>query len=130
MASEETSSATALQAPSGCSLFGDELSDRMQVVATLFAGCDESREQPDGFAFRFPGTTEWTVRLAEFISDERTCCAFFTFELVFDSNGGPTWLLIRGSALVKQFVRTRLEDSSQLPTPVLSEIPRAEGGEK
>ena len=78
---------------------------------------EELRELPDGYEFRFPGTTGWVMQLAEFIRDERTCCAFLTFELIFESNQGPTWLRLRGGDLVKEFIRTRLDASGPLATP-------------
>lgn len=62
MALKETTSETGLQPSGGCSLCGDQLSDRMQILRTVFAGCEESRELPDGFAFRFPGDAHWLAR--------------------------------------------------------------------
>ena len=109
---EQPSSAIMPQAPVGCSLCGDQLSARMQVVASVFAGSEEYRELPDGYEFRFPWTTEWAMRLTEFIANERNCCTFFKFELVFEPNQGPVWLRLRGGENAKEFIRTRLNAGS------------------
>jgi hypothetical protein len=86
---EQSSSAIMPQAPVGCSLRGDQLSARIQVVASVFAGSEEYRELPDGYEFRFPGTTEWVMRLTEFIASERNCCTFFKFESSSSRIKGP-----------------------------------------
>jgi len=86
----------------------------MQVVASVFAGSKEYRELPDGYEFRFPGTTEWAMRLTEFVASERDCCTFFKFELVFEPNEGPVWMRLHGGENVKGFIRTRLNISSEM----------------
>ena len=104
------------EASAGCTLGDDQLSDRTRVIATVFAGCEQSRELPDGFEFRFPGTNEWLVELTEFVRDERTCCGFLQVELIFEPNQGPTWLRLRGGQLVKEFIRMKLDAQGQLAT--------------
>jgi len=119
MTLEQTSTG---EASVGCSLCGSQLSDRMQVVADVFAGSEEYRELSDGYEFRFPGTTEWAMRLTEFIASERNCCTFFKFELVFEPSQGPVWLRLRGGENVKEFIRTRLNAGSSkmlaMPAPI------------
>jgi len=114
MTLKETTSKSVSEGPAGCTLCGDELSDRMRVVANVFAGSEEYRELPDGYEFRFPGTTEWAMRLTEFIASERSCCMFFKFELVFEPNQGPVWLRLCGGENVKEFIRTRLNAGGQI----------------
>jgi len=62
------------------------------------------RELTDGYAFRFSGSNAYAVRLLRFTLEERKCCPFFTFELVFEPNHGPIWVHLRGSEAVKEFV--------------------------
>jgi hypothetical protein len=62
-------------------------------------------ELEDGYAFRFPGDTIWAARLLQFVTSERECCPFFTFELVFEPGQGPIWLRLRGPEGVKEFIR-------------------------
>jgi hypothetical protein len=62
----------------------------------LMEGRQETRELPDGYAVRFPGDDAWAARLLAFITAERACCRFFTFELSFEPGPGPLWLRLRG----------------------------------
>jgi hypothetical protein len=79
-------------------LHGDE------IARTLLGGRQETRELADGYALRFPGVETWARRLLAFIEDERACCPFFTFELVFEPQQGPLWLHLRGPAGTQELV--------------------------
>ena len=81
--------------PVACTLSGPELADRREVVEEMFGGRLRDTELEDGHEFVFPGDGEWAARLTEFIAFERGCCAFLTFELLFEPEGGPIHLLIR-----------------------------------
>ena len=59
----------------------------------------ETRELPDGYAFRFPA--ERFSEVVAFIGNERLCCPFFTFQLEITPAGGPIWLRITGPEGVK-----------------------------
>ena len=92
--------------PVACSLSRSERDGRLREIAdTVWPGVETVAELPDGYALRFPGTDDWTARLAEFVRFERQCCAFLTFELVFEPGAGPIWLRLRGDAAAKEFVR-------------------------
>src|SRR5947209_4324192 len=90
--------------PIACLLSGAELARRGEEVGDLFQAVEQVSELADGYAFRFPGSAADTQRLLEFTLSERSCCPFFTFELVFEPQQGPIWLRLRGSAAVKEFV--------------------------
>jgi hypothetical protein len=92
-----------------CTLPADRLADRTKEVVMMFEGSEETRELPDGYAFRFPGTRDWVTKLVEFVLFERHCCAFFRFELVFEANEGAVWLRLRGAEGVKELIRARLD---------------------
>src|SRR4051812_43368640 len=62
----------------------------------LFAAVEETRELPDGYAFRFPAETESAAKLLEFVEAERRCCSFFRIELAFEPSLGPIWLRLTG----------------------------------
>jgi len=49
-------------------------------------------------------------RVLDFIQGERSCCLFFTFELVFLPNQGPLWLHIRGPEGVKEMIKDMLAE--------------------
>lgn len=92
------------ETPIACNLTGAELAERGDEVKNLFDETEEVRELEDGYAFRFSGSDAMAPRLLEFTLEERRCCPFFTFELVFEPKLGAIWVHLRGSAAVKEFV--------------------------
>lgn len=90
--------------PIACTLSGSELARRGEEVGDLFKGVTQVSELTDGYAFRFSGADSQATMLLEFILAERSCCPFFTFELVFEPQQRSTWLHLRGSAAIKEFV--------------------------
>ena len=88
-----------------CKLSEAEQASREEELARdIFSNCQEVAELADGYAFRFPGDSEWATKLVEFIAFERKCCPFFTFELVFEPQEGPMWLRLKGPEGVKSFI--------------------------
>lgn len=94
----------AVETPIACILTGDELAERSDEVGGLFAAVEEVRKLSDGYAFRFPGDDATASHILEFTLEERRCCPFFTFELVFEPNIGAIWIHLRGSSAIKDFV--------------------------
>ena len=82
--------------PLACNLSGPEQQKRGGEMERIFEGCSRTDELKDGYEFSFPGSEVWAVRLTEFVVFERACCPFFAFELVFEPDGGPIWLRVRG----------------------------------
>jgi hypothetical protein len=72
------------------------------------AAIKETQELSDGYALRFPSDQSTILLVAEFISRERLCCPFFTFELVAEKEDGPLWLRLRGREGVKEFIKAEL----------------------
>ena len=91
--------------PLACLLTGEGRAARGEVVRPLMASYQQVRELEDGYAFQFPGESEWIQRVVTFIAEERKCCPFFTFELQYEPNLGPIWLRLRGSAEIKALLR-------------------------
>ncbi len=91
--------------PRACLLTGADLAARGEVVRPLMASYQKLQELEDGYAFQFPGEPEWIQRVVTFITEERACCPFFTFELQYEPNLGPIWLRLRGSAEIKALLR-------------------------
>ncbi len=91
--------------PLACLLTGEDLAARGEIVRPLIASYQKLHELEDGYAFQFPGETEWIQRVVSFIDEERKCCPFFTFELQFEPGLGPLWLRLRGSAEIKALLR-------------------------
>jgi len=68
----------------------------------------EVQELSDGYAIRFPGDAKHVLDVAEFISRERRCCPFFTFEMEVSGEDKPLWLRLRGREGVKEFIKTEI----------------------
>lgn len=64
----------------------------------------ETKELPDGYAFRLDTEKVSFANVADWITNEQKCCPFFDFELELGREGGPLWLKLRGSEGVKQFI--------------------------
>ena len=88
-----------------CTLVDAAFVARKEAIRTsLLDYLQESRELADRYAFRFDADTVRAAQLLDFIEAERTCCPFFTFELIFEPEGGPVWLRLRGSEEIKRFI--------------------------
>ena len=84
-----------------------------EVVRRFFTqSVQETKELPDGFAFRSEGAN--FLLAAEFISLERLCCTFFNFTLSIDAASPSFWLSIRGADGVKAFLQTGFAAGSVL----------------
>lgn len=94
--------------PIACSLTASERVTRAEEIDELFAGIQQLQELPDGYALRFPGDSAWAQKVLSFIQGERSCCLFFTFELIFLPNQGPAWLHIRGPEGTKEMIKEML----------------------
>jgi hypothetical protein len=61
--------------------------------------------EPDDQAFEpIGGATE----LARFLTNERRCCPFLSFDIAIASNGGPVWLHITGPEGTREFLAAEL----------------------
>jgi len=102
-----------------CDLSAIPVEQRKQHGATaeqLFAAIQETRELPNGYAFRLPEEPEMLLRAAEFINLERLCCPFFNFVLEVEPNGGPLWLKLTGHEEVKTFLQNQFVKPNLDPT--------------
>jgi hypothetical protein len=96
---------TAKRLPIACELSeGGQRSRREEISRELFSGCKDVRELEDGYEFVFPGGDGWIEGLARFVAEERECCRFFAFELLFRPDLGPVSLRMRGPAGTKEFL--------------------------
>lgn len=103
------------QVPVACNLSEADLALREAEIANdLFRGCEQVEELADGYAFRFRGVEQWANRLLSFVLEERKCCPFFTFDLLFEPQEGPIWLQLRGDERVKLFIKENFLSSLSL----------------
>jgi hypothetical protein len=65
----------------------------------------EIREQPDGFSLRLPADSATVRKAAEFITLERLCCPFLSFQLAVAKENEPLWITLTGPEGVKDFLR-------------------------
>ena len=88
-----------------CKLADEQAQKRREELSReLFAGCEKVKELDDGYEFVFPGGAEWATRIVGFLTEERECCPFFAFEMVFEPYRGPISLRIRGPKEAKEFI--------------------------
>lgn len=68
----------------------------------------ELKELEDGYAFKF--AVEEFDTILKYISNERLCCPFFTFNVKITPNHGPIWLSIYGHEQIKIFLKNELQN--------------------
>jgi hypothetical protein len=91
--------------PIACALTAPELHERRStVLAKVRRGVIEVKELPDGYAYAFPGTSEWLSELAGLVDLERQCCPFLQFRITVAANGGPLTLQMTGPEGTKEFL--------------------------
>lgn len=92
-----------------CGLSSKQLVKRKAtVLKSLKNQIQETRELPDGYAFKFPGSDKVLDELTEFIKTERTCCSFFVFDLSISGDKSEAWLHMTGPEGAKNFIREEL----------------------
>jgi hypothetical protein len=80
--------------------------ERQKLLMKRFrAFVEEAQALADGYAFRLPADAETILSAAEFISIERLCCPFLTFQLEVGPAGNPLWLRLTGNAGAKEFIK-------------------------
>ncbi len=82
----------------------DERRLHLLAIEEVFGAVEETRELPEGYAFRLPGESAWVLKVADFITKERLCCPFFGFALQLEPEGGALWLSLTGREGIKPFI--------------------------
>jgi len=95
-------------------LTGAERSREQSLLTEIRDAALELRDLPMGYALRFSGDSATVLKLAEFITLERVCCPFLSFELRCESERGSVWLNLTGREGVKQFLGKLLGQSLSL----------------
>jgi hypothetical protein len=94
---------------------------REQWVETgkqVYAAVREVQELPDGYQFRLPADSAMLLKVAEYITNERLCCAFLRFTVEVEPRNGPVWLRLTGGGGVKEYIRSVLETNDLLDEQV------------
>ena len=95
--------------PIACTLPEDKKADRRNQIDTNISSAIESiTELEDGYQFRFSNGEGVTQNLFQFVEQERQCCRFLTFELIFEPDEGPIALRLRGPEGAKEFIQSMI----------------------
>ncbi len=89
-------------------LTAEERKRHQSLGALIRLSVKETKELADGYAFRLPGNKAMVMTVAEFVTLERSCCPFFTFEIELGDAEKPLWLTWRGEEGVKEFLKAQL----------------------
>ena len=76
-----------------------------QLAQELFGAAIELRESDEGYAVRLPDATGIIPKIADFINDDRRCCAFIHFGMEIEPFGRGIWLTLKGGADVKAAIK-------------------------
>lgn len=77
------------------------------LIKELFSARREIRELPDGYTVEFAADSQTIKDAAEFITYERLCCPFLTFEMKVE--GENLSLKLIGAEGVKEFLKAELK---------------------
>lgn len=97
----------------GCTLDPKSLNERRgDIKCNLLVHVTQVVELSDGYELVFVGGEEGEAlaeQLLKFVKEERKCCSFLTFEVVFAKERGPVRLRIKGDdPVVKRGLGTEL----------------------
>lgn len=82
-----------------------------EASETLFMEREAERKVAGGYAFKFPGTMDYAERALAFVSRERQCCPFLTFEIAFEPEGEGVWLYMGGDETVEAYLEREFESA-------------------
>ena len=91
------------------SLDAKQLERHQELRQQLREKTQEVRELANGYALRLPAENGMILSVAEFITLERMCCPFFSFEFEVGREEGSLWLKLTGREGVKEFLKSQLE---------------------
>ena len=92
----------------------DQREHWIETGKQVYAAAQEVRELADGYQFRLPTDSAMLLKVADYISNERLCCAFLHFALEVEPNQGPFWLHLTGREGVKEYLRSVLATNDLL----------------
>ena len=91
-----------------CNLDAFDAEERQRYASLtkeLRSAIVEKRELDDSYAFRLAVGRISPTTIVEWIALEQKCCPFFGFDLRFEADQGPVWLLLTGRIGVKDIIR-------------------------
>jgi hypothetical protein len=76
----------------------------LALAQKLLEAVFEIHKLPDGYALRLPDEPGILFEIADFINDDRLCCAFIRFGLEVEPGLGAIWLKLRSAAAAEAFI--------------------------
>ena len=96
--------------PLVCKLTPEQQQKRSEELRnTVFKKYEKLNELPDGVELIYSDAKTYAPILVEFITTERACCPFFTFDLKFEPNSDKVALTIGGSAKIKEVIKSMIK---------------------
>jgi hypothetical protein len=74
----------------------------------LFATVTEVQVADDGYALCLPDNMDSILKAAEFINDDRRCCAFIHFGIEVVPYGKGIWLTLKGDEEVQAAIKAEM----------------------
>jgi hypothetical protein len=81
----------------------------MKVATEIYNLVDLVKELPNGYSLRLPNDQATLVLLAEYVSLDRLCCGFVTWNIEVERARGPVWLHLTGGQGTKEYFRSGFE---------------------
>ncbi len=88
-----------------CSLTGNDLAARGEIVRPLMASYQKMQELEDGYAFQFPGEPAWISKAGRVHCRRKAVLPLLYLRTALRADLGPIWLRLRGSAEIKALLR-------------------------
>lgn len=87
----------------------DDPEQHKHHTEALFEEREDLRAVSNGVALQFPGTLDYAERVLDFISRERQCCPFLTFELIVEPEERGVWLVLGGDETATSYIQDQFE---------------------
>lgn len=91
-------------------LTAEERKRSSELRKLLSARIVETREESDGYSFRYAVDKETVPLVGEWMTYERLCCPFLTFALEWKRGSGQPWLRIKGPDGTKEFLAAEMPE--------------------
>ena len=109
---DKATKSAAGETPIACDLTVFSISERMEHLALAKSLLEQARqiiEHKDGFTFVFEQSPLLEMQIANWVSKEKRCCPFFSFELSSTSTPPSLNLKISGPNGAKEILRSALK---------------------
>ena len=93
--------------PIACNLKGltaEQRKDLDKFSDHVVSAITDSRDLPDGYAFRVDPAKASLVEVAQLLDVWRRCCPFYEFQIDFHAADGNIWLSVKGRPGVKEYI--------------------------